>query len=81
MTEVHVAPSNEVLQEQVNVIAWLHAEQRFEYMELVQRVINVGQAVAAILAQQAIPDVQEQLQNEILNRMMTGGVVTKLPDV
>lgn len=74
------AEGSMTMQEQIDFLAWLHAEQRFEYMELVQRVVNVGQAIAGILAQQAIPEVQQQLQNEILNRLMTGGVVTHLPD-
>jgi hypothetical protein len=65
------------MQEQIDLLAWLHAEQRFEYMELVGRVMNVGKALAAVLAQQAQPQIQEQLQNEILGQLMTGGVVIK----
>ena len=74
------APSTEVLQQEVNLLAWLHAEQRWEYMELVARVVNVGKAVAAMLAQQSMPNVQAQVENEILNRLMTGGVVTHLSE-
>ena len=68
------------LEEQVRYLAFLHAEQRWEYMELVARVVNVGKAVAAMLAQQSMPNVQAQVENEILNRLMTGGVVVKLPE-
>jgi hypothetical protein len=65
------------LQEQVDYLAWLHAEQRLEYMELVGRVSNIGRALAAMLAQQTQVEIQEQIENEIMNRLMTGGVITQ----
>lgn len=61
------------LEEQVNVLAWLHAEQRAEYIELVNRVTNVGTVLASLLAQQAGPQLQQNLANEILSQMMSGG--------
>lgn len=81
MTTVNGADIVELtLEEKVDFLSWLHAEQRWEYMELVQRVVNVGRAVAQMLAQQSMPQVQEQLQDQILNQLMTGGVVTKLAE-
>jgi hypothetical protein len=65
------------LQEQVDILAWLHAEQRFEYMELVARVMNVGKVLAGLVVQNAQPQIQEQLQQQVLNQLMTGGVVVK----
>jgi hypothetical protein len=75
------APSTEVLQEEINVLAWLHAEQRFEYMELVARVVNVGRAIAGVLAQNQMPQIQQQVQEQILDQLMTGGVVVKPPSL
>jgi hypothetical protein len=63
------------MQEQINFLAWLHAEQRFEYMELVGRVVNLGKALAGLLAQQAQPQIQQQLQEQILNQLMDGNVL------
>ena len=63
------------MQEQINTLAWLHAEQRWQYMELVGRVMNVGNAVAGILAQQAQPQIQQQIQQEILGQLMDGNVL------
>ena len=74
------APSTEVLQQEVDTLAWLHAEQRWEYMELVARVTNVGRALATLLAQQQAPQIQQQLQGQILDQLMTGGVVVKHPE-
>jgi hypothetical protein len=68
------------LEEKVDFIAWLHAEQRWEYMELVNRVTNVARVVAQIVAQQQAPMIQQQVEDQILNAMLTGGVVTHLPE-
>jgi hypothetical protein len=69
------------MQEQIDVLAWLHAEQRFEYMELVARVMNVGKVLASLVVQNAQPQIQQRLQEQIMDQMMTGGVVVKHPEV
>lgn len=62
-------------QEQINILAYLHAEQRWQYLELVGRVTNIGTALAGILADKAQPQIQQQIQQEILNQLMDGHVL------